>query len=68
MKSGKKRGSRTMGEKMSRKECRSRFISLYARWERTHNLELIPLLCHHLDRLIRLEPQFDLRREFEMAF
>ena len=68
MKSGKKERLENMEHKMNKAECRSRFISLYARWERTHNLELIPLLCYHLDRLIRLEPQFDLRRQFDIAF
>lgn len=61
--------NRAEREKTSEKiEYRDRFIRLYARWERTHNLELIPLLCHHLDRLIKLEPKFDLRRQFDIAF
>ncbi len=64
----RKRGRDSMDQKISKSECRNKFISLYARWERTHNLELIPLLCHHLDRLVRVEPQFDLRRQFDIAF
>ena len=54
--------------RLSKEEYRRRFIRLYAEWERTRHLELVPMLCHSLDRLVRLEPQFDLRNQFKMAF
>jgi len=51
-----------------RRETRERFIQLYACWERTHNSELIPQLYRRLNLLVKMEPQFDLRRQFEGAF
>ena len=47
---------------------RERFIRLYACWERTQDAQLIPQLYRRLDMLVKMEPQFDLRRQFEGAF
>lgn len=48
--------------------CREVFIRLYTLWERTHDSELLPMLSRRLEKLVKLEPKFDLRRQFEIAF